>query len=88
MSYGHGLHPGSHYVAGHELHPVSTSLQILTLPLVMTSGLFKLLWEVSILPRAGMAGAHQHTQLLVSFIPCFPSDFLLLEPILSGVLTS
>lgn len=76
---------------GHELHPASTSLPILTLPLVMTSGLFKLLWEVSILPRAGMAGAHQHTQLLVSFLPCFFfffSDSLLLEPILSGVLTS
>lgn len=41
--------------------------------------------ELSILPRAGMAGAHQHTQLLVSFLPCFPSDSLLLEPILSGV---
>lgn len=41
--------------------------------------------ELSILPRAGMAGAHQHTQLLVSFLPCFPPDSLLLEPILSGV---
>lgn len=31
---------------GHELHPASTSLPMLPLPLVMTSGLFKLLWEV------------------------------------------
>lgn len=44
--------------------------------------------ELSILLRAGMAGAHQHTQLLFSFLPCFLSDSLLLEPILSGVLTS